>query len=193
MRQTVASPRWSTTGASLGDSVFLQHYQICVPPSEPSGSDRKAVLLAAMEIRNVTTSLAGPQIDLARARGRAYMRSILARPDMCSGRQAQSLCRKSRKTVARWRRQGRLLALKLPEAAGGCRYPEWQFEPCVRVVMPLIRAAFSGASPWRVYGFFTRREPLLQDLVPLDLIRAGSAVDVLRVARVICDGSQGAL
>lgn len=177
---------------SLGDSVFLQHYQICAPPSELSGLEQKAVSLAVVEVRNVI-NLAGPQIDLARAHGRAYMRSILARPDMCSGRQAQYLCRKSRKTVARWRRQGRLLGLKLPEAAGDCRYPEWQFDPCVRAVMPLIRAAFSGASAWRVYGFFTRREPLLQYLVPLDLIRAGSAVDVLRIARVISEGGQGAL
>lgn len=184
---------WSTTGASAGDTFLLPRYQICVPSSELSNSDRKAVLLAVVEIHDVTTNLAGPLVDPARARGRGYMRSILAGPNMHSGRQAQALCRKSRKTVARWRRQGRLLGLKLPEAEGGYRYPGWQFEPSVRAAMPLIRAAFSGASAWRVYGFFTRREPLLQDLVPLDLIRAGSTGDVLRVARVIGDGRQGAL
>lgn len=128
----------------------------------------------------------------ARLRGETRMREVLARPDMLSVEEAEYQYGPTRKTLNTWRASGKLLALKMPAATRGYRYPAWQFEPEVQRHLGDVIHALGAASPWKVFDFLTGAQPLLGGRVPLDVLRTGGAEAVLRVARAIGEGRQGA-
>lgn len=94
------------------------------------------------------------------------MREILARPDMLSLEETEASHGPTRKTLNAWRAGGKLLALKMPAATRGYRYPEWQFEPEVQQHLANIIRALASASTWKVYDFLTAAQPLLGGAVP---------------------------
>lgn len=126
--------------------------------------------------------------------GEDAKRLILAGDDMLTVSVAAALTGCSVYELSRRRRSNLVLALSvLPgEGVGAYRFPAFQFEPRVCEVMPQLLALIGPGRAWQLYDFLRHPEPLLQDCIPLDLLRCGRAAEVMHVARSAARLEQGA-
>ncbi len=141
--------------------------------------------------RQSTPATAVESLTLAKDRGAQWMRAILDLPDMLTIEQASAQVA-SRGTINAWRQRGRVLALKMPAATRGFRYPAWQFEDGVQPAVEAILGQMQHSTPWRIYHFLTAPEPLLGSRIPLDLILQGRMQEVERAAAARDEAIQGA-
>lgn len=162
-------------------------FTIQAPPARPATVQRPKGAAAAPTVSVEARTI----LDAARERGLGHMQAVLHGEDMLS-LDAAAQIGPSAKTLNTWRTQRRILALKLPAADRGYRYPRWQFEANVQGSIGEILRALPTWSDWKIFGFLTKAEPLLGNTVPLDLLRAGRAADVLRVAQTLGQDYQGA-
>lgn len=126
------------------------------------------------------------------ARGRRQQRAQLRAPGMLSPREAAAFSGIPARTLRRMRSTGQVLALSAHSVMSGVRYPAWQFEPAILLVLKDILAAFGKHRTWQAHDFLTYAEPLLAGRIPLEEIRAGRGADVLRILSAVTDGGQGA-
>ncbi|NMF98948.1 hypothetical protein GPA27_16335 [Aromatoleum toluolicum] len=125
------------------------------------------------------------------ALGRREQRAQLKAPGMLSLVEASALTGFPAPIIEEMSANGQLLTLALPRSKNPVRYPQWQFEPAVLEVLPAVIAAFN-ADAWRAYDFLTYPEQLLGGRVPLEELRAGRKVEVLRILVAAASLEQGA-
>lgn len=123
---------------------------------------------------------AGGAVALAEAQA-AETRSALVR-ECVSADEAAWLTRRSRQSLERFRRAGRVVALR---EGNQWRYPRWQFDadapggivPGVKEVLAELRLSAAGAAYW-----LTRRHERLK-ASPIQLLRARRVERVVEAAR----------
>lgn len=126
------------------------------------------------------------------ARGREEQQALLQRPDMISPEQAEARTGISAVVLMRLHAEGQVLGLALPDGRGGCKFPDFQFEPPIRSAIPGILQAFRRGREWEAYDFLTRPEPLLGGKMVLDELRAGRLESVMRAAVAAASLDHGA-
>lgn len=125
------------------------------------------------------------------ARGREEQQALLQRPDMISLEEAEARTGISAAVLMQLRTEGQVLGLELRDGREGCKFPDFQFEPRIRAVIPGILQAFGRGREWQVYDFFTHPEPLLGGRMVLDELRAGHLESVMRAAFAAAALNQG--
>lgn len=123
---------------------------------------------------------ASSAVALAEAQATETRRAILR--DCLSAERAARLTRRSRQSLERFRRAGRVLALR---EGNQWLYPRWQFAPDARGgiigglqdVLARLRLSPLGAAYW-----LTRRHERLKT-APIKLLRSGRVEPVLEAAR----------
>lgn len=158
---------------------------------------REALVASLTEAMNVVTSaavddpLAGlddplslaeasAAVALAEAQATEARRALLR--ECVNADQAARLTRRSRQSLERFRRAGRLLALR---EGNQWRYPRWQFDPDARGgIIPSLAEVLAGLrlSPAGAAYWLTRRHDRLK-ASPIQLLRAGRAEVVVQAAR----------
>jgi hypothetical protein len=119
-------------------------------------------------------------VALAEAQAAETRRVILR--ECVSAEAAEQLTRRSRQSLERLRRAGRVLALR---EGNQWRYPRWQFDPDARGgivpgigdVLQRLRLSPAGTAHW-----LTRRHERLK-AAPIQLLRAGRVEPVVQAAR----------
>ena len=160
--------------------------------------------LSAKELKRPTTSVLATIIERLAERmlpssaplAKARLRGVLAQRELVdaeggalTGNELATLLHVTRQAVDKRRKAGRLLALELPKR--GYLYPAWQFtDDGVLQGLAEVLAALPDDSPWAKARFFVAGNDRLGGRRPVDVLREGDVMAVLRSAEM--SGEHGA-
>jgi len=148
------------------------------------------VLLQALEAAEVRGAFDDP-LAAAKLRGLRFRQELLtAEGGILTAGDVAELLHISRQAVDKRRRNGQLLALAVGRRA--LAYPVWQFDP-QHGMLPGVEAVFqslAGHDSWMQLSFMLNPDSALDQRTPLDALRAGDVVAVLRAAQLY--GKHGA-